>query len=178
MVKPIILVLAAIPAIVALLIAVPMITKTEIPFSAANPRDSIQVDYSKHHLITTSFGITNSITSQKSQIIRIQNNGDAVYTIVDKDRPSTPEQKFQIDQQTMHKLAAFIKETGIVSIPDISFKIKDNATQYQKFILQVTLNGQSKQISWPSQNATDDFVPPLLTQIGLELDGILEKYGK
>ena len=50
MVKPIVLVIAAIPAIIAILIAIPLITKSDIPYSAANPNDVIEIEYTKHQL--------------------------------------------------------------------------------------------------------------------------------
>ncbi len=50
MVKPIYLALGAIPVIVALLISVPLLTKNEIPISAANSIDKIQIEYTKHQL--------------------------------------------------------------------------------------------------------------------------------
>ncbi len=68
MVKPIIIAVGAIPAILALLIAVPLITKSEIPFSASNPNDVIELEYTKHQLKKISFGITERQVAQKSEI--------------------------------------------------------------------------------------------------------------
>jgi len=50
MVKLIMLAVGSIPVIVALLIAIPLITKPDIPFSAANPNDTIRIEYTKHQL--------------------------------------------------------------------------------------------------------------------------------
>ena len=48
MAKPILFVLGAIPVIVAILIAVPLVTKNEIPVSASNSFDKIEMEYTKH----------------------------------------------------------------------------------------------------------------------------------
>ena len=48
MVKPIYLALGSIPIIVALLISVPLIIKNEIPISASNSYDQIEIEYTKH----------------------------------------------------------------------------------------------------------------------------------
>ena len=45
MVKPIVLVIATIPAILAILIAIPLITQSEIPYSASNSNDVIEIEY-------------------------------------------------------------------------------------------------------------------------------------
>jgi len=48
MVKPVILAIGAIPVILALLIVIPMVTMEEIPTSAINPNDKIQIEFTKH----------------------------------------------------------------------------------------------------------------------------------
>ena len=50
MAKPIYFLLGAIPVIAAILLAVPLITKNEIPVSAANSFDKIEIEYTKHQL--------------------------------------------------------------------------------------------------------------------------------
>jgi len=50
MVKPFILAIGAIPVIFALLIVIPMVTMEEIPTSAINPSDKIQIEFTKHDL--------------------------------------------------------------------------------------------------------------------------------
>ena len=171
MVKPVILIIAAIPAIFAIMISIPMLTQTEIPYSAANSSDSISIDYTRHHLQTVSFGVTEHIGAVKTEILTIANDGAAVYTLI-QDGQFEPEKKFNVDKQTMRKLTAFIKETGIISIPTESFPVKDNVTQYKKSTLHITLNGHDKKISWPEQNATQIFIPPIITQFELELDAV------
>jgi hypothetical protein len=37
------------------------------------------------------------------------------------------------------------------------------------------LNGEVKQIHWPEQNATEKFVPPIITMIEAELDYIISQ---
>ncbi len=173
MVKPVILAVAAIPAIFAIMISVPMLTKTEIPYSAANPTDSISLEYTTHQLKTISFGVTERVGSVKSEILTVENDGAATYTLI-QHGTSEPEKKFRVDEATMRKLTAFIKETGIVSIPTESFPVTGDISEYQKSTLKITLNDYDTQISWPEQNATDSFIPPLLTQIELELDDIVD----
>jgi len=51
----------------------------------------------------------------------------------------------------------------------------DNVTDYQKSNVKITLNGQNKQIHWPEQNATEKFIPPIITMVELELDLIIKQ---
>ena len=68
-----------------------------------------------------------------------------------------------------------IKETGFIAIPSESFSILENVTEYQKSNVKVTLNGRINQIYWPEQNATTQFIPPIITMVEYELDQIISK---
>lgn len=174
MVKPIIIAVGAIPAILALLIAVPLITKSEIPFSASNPNDVIELEYIKHQLKKISFGVTERLVAQKSEILLVKNDGDLRYTVTE-DGITKPDKLSDLDDETMKKLRALIKETGFISIPNESFPIIDDVNEYQKSSLKITLNGVVNQIHWPEQNATEKFVPPIITMVESELDHIIEQ---
>ena len=173
MVKPVVLVLAAIPGLVAVAIAVPMLTQTEIPFSAATPNDRLELEYTRHHLKRVSFGVTDRVGSERSEILKIASDGSSTYSVIDGGR-SLPERGFDLSDGQMLRLTAFIKETGVAAIPAESFPVQGDATEYQKSVLKITLNGQHRQLSWPEQNATDRFIPPIITQLEAELDGLLE----
>lgn len=174
MVKPIIIAVGAIPAILALLIAVPLITKSEIPFSASNPDDVIELEYTKHQLKKISFGVTERLVAQKSEILLVKNDGDLRYTVTE-DGITKPDKLSDLDDETMKKLRALIKETGFISIPNESFPIIDDVDEYQKSSLKITLNGVVNQIHWPEQSATEKFVPPIITMVESELDHIIEQ---
>ena len=174
MVKPIVLVIAAIPTIIAILIAVPLITKSDIPYSAANPNDVVEIEYTKHQLKKISFGVTERIGAQKTEILLIQNNGEIKYTVTEDGYPK-PDVRSNLDEQTLRKLKALIKETGFISIPSESFPIRDNVTDFQKSSIKITLNGRVNQINWPEQNATDNFIPPIISMVESQLDKITEQ---
>ena len=174
MVKPIVLVIAAIPVIIAILIAVPLITKSDIPYSAANPNDVVEIEYTKHQLKKISFGVTERIGAQKTEILLIQNNGEIKYTVTEDGYPK-PDVRSNLDDQTLRKLKALIKETGFISIPSESFPIRDNVTDFQKSSIKITLNGRINQINWPEQNATDKFIPPIISMVESQLDKITEQ---
>jgi len=177
MVKPIVLVIAAIPAIIAILIAIPLITRSDIPYSAANPNDVIEIEYTKHQLKKISFGVTERIGAQKTEILLIKNNGEIKYTVTEDGYPK-PDIRSHLDDQKLRKLKALIKETGFISIPSESFPIRDNVTDFQKSNIKITLNGRVNQINWPEQNATDKFIPPIISMVGSQLDKIAEQIGK
>ena len=174
MVKPVIIIVGAIPVIFALLIGISLVSQPEIPFTAANPNDVIEFEYTKHQLKEVSFGVTERVGAQKSEILSIQNNGDVRYTVIEEGVPK-PDKFSKLDEDKMRKLTALIKETGFISIPSESFPVNDDVKEYQKSSLKITLNGQVKQIHWPEQNAAAKFVPPIITMIEAELDYIISQ---
>lgn len=174
MVKPIHYALGAIPIIVALLIAVPLITKNEIPISAANSFDKIEIEYTKHQLKKISNTITERVGAQKTEILFIKNDGELKYSVTELGYLQ-PDIRSKLDETKLNKIKALIKETGFIAIPSESFLILENVTEYQKSNVKVTLNGRVNQIHWPEQNATAQFIPPIITMVESELDQIISK---
>jgi hypothetical protein len=166
------LLLGGIPVIVALLVIVPPLLRPEIPTAAVNSDDVISLEYSKQHLMKVSFGVTQDIGAQKTEILTITNDGQATYSLT-TDGYSNPDRKLQIPTDSMKRLTALIKETGFVEIPPKSFPVKSDISEYDKFGLQVTLNGKSTSIQWFNQNDSQEFIPPLILQVQQSLDNLM-----
>ncbi|MBA4459062.1 MAG: hypothetical protein H2A90_04835 [Nitrosopumilaceae archaeon] len=174
MVKKIMFALGAIPVIVALLISVPLLTKNEIPISAANSFDKLDIQYTKHQLKTIDYGITERTGAQKTEILVIKNDGELKYSVTEQGYLQ-PDIRSQLDEQKLNKIKALIKETGFMQIPVESFPVFENATEFQKSNVKITLNGRNQEIHWPEQNATSGFIPPIITMVEAELDAIISE---
>ena len=174
MVKPVVLALCAIPVIFAILIAIPMVTMEEIPTSAINSNDKIDIEFAKHDLRIVSFGVTDKIVADSTQLLTIENDGTIQYTEI-KDGVNQSQVKSSISDEQLQKLTAMIKETGFMSIPKESFPIKDGVESYTKFTMKITLNDAKTQIFWPEQDATEKFIPPIVTMLESELEGIINQ---
>ncbi len=177
MVKPIYLILGSIPVIAAILLSTPLLLKNEIPTSAANYTDNIEIEYTKHQLKKISYGVTERTGAQKTEILYIKNNGDIKYSITDQGYLK-PDVRSKLDEAKLDKIKALIKETGFIAIPSESFQVMDNVTEYQKSNVKVTLNGRVNQIHWPQQNVTADFIPPIITMVESELDLIIAEFSE
>ncbi|PJC50314.1 MAG: hypothetical protein CO032_05395 [Nitrosopumilales archaeon CG_4_9_14_0_2_um_filter_34_16] len=177
MIKPIYLVFGAIPIIAAILLVTPLLLKNEIPTSAANYTDNIEIEYTKHQLKKISYGVTERIGAQKTEILFIKNDGEIKYSVTEQGYVK-PDVRSKLDESKLNKIKALIKETGFISIPSESFQILDDVTEYQKSNVKVTLNGRVNQIHWPQQNATSDFIPPIITMVESELDMIMSEFSE
>ena len=174
MVKPLILAVGAIPVFFAILIMVPMLTTPEIPISAVNPNDTIEIEYTKHDLTTISFGVTEKTAAETTEILIIKNDGTAQYNKITEDGGQSQIMS-SISDEKLRKLMSLIKETGFMSIPKESFPIQEDVTDYTKYTIRVTLNGNQAQIFWPDQAATESLIPPIITMIESELDEIIKQ---
>ncbi len=167
------MIVGAIPVIFAVLIVIPMFT-TGIPTSAINPNDTIEIEYTKHHLTVISFGVTEKTIAENTQILAIKNDGSVEYNEI-KDDNNQSYITSSIDTPKLQKLTALIKETGFMSIQKEQFPIMDDVTDYTKSAIKVTLNGNKSQIFWPEQSVTDKLIPPIITMIESELDEIINR---
>ena len=174
MVKPILLFAGAIPVIIAVLIIVPLITYPEIPIIAVDPDDNVEIEFTKHELIKSSFGVTERFGAKQTEIISIENDGSIKYSLI-KDSIPEPEKNSSVDTATKMKLAAMIKETGFLAIPTDSFTIRDDINEFVKFGVKITYNGEVSQLYWPEQDATEKFIPPMITMIEEELESIMDE---
>ena len=172
MVKPILIFAGAIPIILAILIAVPLITSPEIPITAIDPDDDVQIEFTKHELMKVSFGVTERFGAEQTEIISIENDNSMIYSLV-QNGIVMPEKKSSIDNASKMKLIAMIKETGFMSIPSNSFIVRDDINKFVKFGVKITYNGEVSQLYWPEQDATDQFIPPMMIKVQQELEIIM-----
>ena len=174
MVKPILFFAGAIPVIVAVLIIIPLVTSPEIPIIAVDPSDNVQIEFTKHELIKSSFGVAERFGAKQTEIISIENDGSVIYSLIDNGKPE-PEKNASIDNATKMKLVAMIKETGFLAIPGDSFSIRDDINEFVKFGVKITYNDEVSQLYWPEQDATDQFIPPMMTMVQEELENIMDE---
>ncbi|HZS74367.1 MAG TPA: hypothetical protein VFA69_07700 [Candidatus Nitrosotalea sp.] len=172
MVRPIIILLGAIPILAALFIVVPTLLRPEIPNVAVNSDDVISIEYSKQHLKKISFGLTQSIGADTTEVLTISNDGQTTYSLT-KNGYSEPDTKYQLSKDEVKRITALIKETGFMEMPKTSYQVKSDLNEYEKFGLQVTLDGKSINVQWPDQNSTQEFIPPLINEVQNSLDGVI-----
>ena len=52
--------------------------------------------------------------------------------------------------------------------------IADEIDNFVKYGVKITYNEQVNQLFWPEQNATDQLIPPIITEVEIELESILD----
>ena len=172
MAKPIILVLAALPAIAAMLLVSPLLARNEVPQGAALPTDILELDYELHELKTISLGVTDTLASDKTEHLQISDGAATYYTI--ESGIESPEVRFEVGEDKMLQMAAFIKETGVLSLPTDAFPARPGEPEYTRHSLEATLNGATSRLSWTDQESTDAFVPPIISELESKLRALVD----
>lgn len=167
-----ILALAAVPAIAAMLLVSPLLARTEVPAGAALPTDTLEIDYTRHDLKAVSFGITERVASERTEHLRVSDGAATYYTI--ESGAESPRVSFEADRGRMLQLAAFIKETGVMSLPADAFPAREGESEYSRHTLEAVLNGAASRIAWTDQGSTDAFVPPVISELESKLRAIAD----
>lgn len=173
MVRPILLVLGAVPAVLAAVVAASLLTQPDIPFSAAVSEDNIEIEYTIHDLRVVSFGVTERVGADRTQILTIKRDGDLRLMVTEDGFPQ-PTVESSLTEAEVIRIIALIKETGFMAMPEDTFPVRDDITQYARHSVKITLNGAVTKVTWPEQNATDGFIPPIITQVEIKLGEVLD----
>lgn len=174
MARPIIIILGAIPVLAALFIVVPQLLRPEIPSVLVNPEDVMTLEYTKEHLKKISFGLTQSIGADTAEVLTIQNDGSVTYSLT-KNGTSEPEMKYQLSSDDLKKLKSLIKETGFMDVPSTDYQVKSDLSEFEKYGLQASFNDKNVNLHWSDQNSSQQFVPPIITQVQANLDNIISE---
>jgi hypothetical protein len=153
---------AVIPIIIALIIAIPKISP------GGEQTSSSQMDVRIHFVNETmkriSFGVTENIGAQRTESLLVNNDGTAIYTLnVEGEKGS--QSRFQIGSDELKRVKALIIETGFIQIPKEKFEPRDDASEFIKYTLSVSVNGNAKTIQWVDEQSAKDFAPSLLTNL-------------
>ncbi|MGI0069051.1 MAG: hypothetical protein ACREAN_02205, partial [Nitrosopumilaceae archaeon] len=62
---------------------------------------------------------------------------------------------------------------GFIDIPDTDYQIRPDLNEYEEYGLQATLNGKTVTLHWPDQNSSQQFIPPIITQVQSNLDDLI-----
>lgn len=163
---------AIIPIIIALAIAIPKISPSADQAPAASV-SLVRIEFIKEDIKRVSYGVTERAGALKSEALTIDGKGRAFYDVrVEGEKGS--QTRFQVSSQDMKRLNALIADTGFMQIPKSDFAVKDDASEFTRYTLNVNLGNQAKMVQWADESASKDFVPPLLTKISDTLTEIVK----
>lgn len=158
MAKKFVLVLAAAVAVMAVLIALPNLNQP--------PPSNLGIEYSRQQVERTSTGFV----TQSTELLNIKEDGSATYT------PANGQQKsVTVTGEESKRIRALITETGFLQIPTTNYPLSEDATEFTRYALRVRTDDGQKTFNWVNPEASASVVPPIITNVGSQLDAIMDR---
>lgn len=159
-------VIAGIVIVMAVLIAIPNVSQQP------TARD-ITVDYTKQHMIKTDAEKGLLVTKQV-ETLTIDKDGSATYTKTDpSQKNSAVPQEFSLNRDDFAKIKSLVLDTGFIDIPKTDYVPSQNASNFVSYTLSIKTQETQKTINWVEMGAYNGTIPPIITNIGTQLDGII-----
>ncbi len=163
MVNKFVFVIAGIVAVMAVLIALPNLTQ---------PAQEITIKYDKQNVTRTS----DASVVTYAESLTIDRNGAATYTGYDPRVRSVPqEQRFTLSNEEFGGIKGLILETGFMDIPVTEYQPSADADEFTQYSFVATTADGQKTFSWVNPEAHDGTVPPILLNVGTQLDQIISR---
>lgn len=165
---------AAIPIVIAMIIAIPKISPGSEQ-AAVSAATQLRIEFMKEDMKRVIFGVTETIGAQKSEKLIVNNNGDAIYNLsIEGEKGS--QTRFKVSLLEVKRLRSLIVDTGFMQIPKSEFGVKDDATEFTRYTLTVSLDSNTKSIQWFNEEASKEFVPALLVMLADEMQKIIKAH--
>lgn len=157
MVNKFLIAIAGVVAVMAALVLAP----------SFSPSDQLEISYVVMHIVRNEAGALEETTSR--EILAIKNDGSATYTV------GSDERRFSLTSEEVKRLRALILETGFMRIPAADYEQKEGLGNFTRYALTVEAGDDSKNFTWVNPEAQGGAIPPIITNIGAQLDAIIER---
>lgn len=158
MAKKFVLVLAAAVAVMAVLIALPNLSQ--------EPQSALGIEYSRQQVERTDAGLV----TLNADLLSIKEDGSATYTPV-----GGQERNITVTGDELKRIRALITETGFLQIPVTNYPLSEDATEFTRYALRVRTDDGQKTFNWVNPEASAGIVPPIITNVGSQLDAIMDR---
>lgn len=166
MVNKFIIAIAAIVAVMATLIALPNVMQPST--------GDLEIDYGRHHMASAEGGFTPTGV----ETLHISKDGSGTYSSADpKTEAQSAEKHFSLTNEEFGSIKSLVLETGFMDIPAADYtQLKAGVGEFTKYTLTVHSGDRQKTISWVDPDASAGAVPPILTNIGAQLDAVSKSH--
>jgi type II secretory pathway pseudopilin PulG len=163
MVNKFLIAIVGIVAAMAALVLVPSFN------SSPEQQQDLSIEYRRQNLTGIEDGQLIA-TSAEDFVIRIDRS--AVY----RNLTGAPDVKqFMVSSEEMSRLKGLILSTGFMQVPGADYPQKEGLGNLTKYTLKLASGSNSKTITWVNIEASETSVPSIVTNIGAQLDTIIER---
>lgn len=119
-------------------------------------------------------GKTGLLVVTQLDTLAIEKDSSATYTKSDPHLASKPSiLRFSLNGEEYSRIKGLLLETGFMDIPKTEYPQSQNATKFVSYNLVAKTADKVKSVSWVEQAAYEGTIPPLVLNIGTQLDGLI-----
>ena len=141
-----------------------------LPNLSAKQQEDLSIEYSRQNLTQKADG---TLKAASADDLEINSDLSATY----RSLVGAPVKKdFTVTGDEMNKLKGLIISTGFMQLPAAQYAQNDTASNFTRYSLKLTSGDNSKTFTWVNAEASDGPVPPILRNIGTQLDAIIKEH--
>jgi hypothetical protein len=152
-------VLAGVVAVMAVLIALPNLSRQP-------PQETLSIEYSRQHVTM----IDQRLVTQSAELLSIDEDGSTTHTSI-----GGQERRVSLSSEELGRIRALILETGFTQIPVTNYPQSDDADDFTRYTLRVRTDDGQKTFNWVDPEAHNGIVPPIILNIGTHLDVVMDR---
>jgi hypothetical protein len=154
-----VLALAGIVTVMAVLIALPNISRQPA-------QETLGIEYSRQHVTRTEQGFV----TQSADLLSISADGIATYTPI-----GGQERRISLSNEELGRIRGLILETGFTQIPVTNYPQSQDADDFTRYTLRVSTDDGQKTFNWVSPEAHNGIIPPIILNVGAQLDAVIDR---
>ena len=138
-------------------------------FNSSPEEQDMSIEYSRQNLTRLEDG---RLVAASAEDLVIRSDRSAVYHNVTGG--SDPEQ-FTIGNEEMNSLKGLVITTGFMQVEGADYPQKEGLASLTKYALMLKSGADTKTITWVNPEASQGAVPPIVRNIGSQLDALIER---
>jgi hypothetical protein len=163
MVNKFLIAIAGAVAAMAVLLLVPSFN------SPPEQQQDLSIEYSRQNLTRLEDG---RLVASSAENFVIRNDRSAVY----RNLTGGPDvEQFTVSGEEMNSLKGLVITTGFMQVDGAYYPQKEGLANLTKYTLMLRFGADSKTITWVNLEPSEVAVPPIVRNIGAQLDAIIER---
>lgn len=163
MVNKFLLVIAGIVAVMAVIVLVPRLD------NSSPEQQDLSVEYIRQNITRLEDG---RLAASIVEDLVIRTDRSAVYN----NFTGEPDiRQFVVSGEEMNSLKGLVLSTGFMEVPGADYPQKERLGNLTKYSLKLASGSNTKSITWVNLEASQGVVPPIVRNIGMKLDAIMDR---
>ena len=138
-------------------------------FNSSPEEQDLSIEYTRQNLTRLEDG---RLVAASAEDLAIRPDRSAVYRNV---TGGSDTEQFTISSEEMNSLKGLVITTGFMQVEGADYPQKEGLASLTKYVLVLSSGADNKTVRWVDPEASQGSVPPIVRNIGSQLDAIIER---